>query len=41
MKVGDRDTQELLRWLLLWGPAPSAPKLAAVPPGVLARILEA
>ena len=41
MKVGDRDTQELLRWLLLRGPAPPAPKLAAAPPEVLARILEA
>ena len=41
MKVGDRDTQELLRWLLLWGPAPPAPELAAVPREVLARIPEA
>ena len=41
MKVGDRDSQELLGWLLLWGHAPPAPELAAVPPGVLARILEA
>ena len=40
MKVGDRGTQELLRWLLR-GPAPPAPKLAAVPPKVLARIPEA
>ena len=36
MKVGDRDTQELLRWLLLRGPAPPSPKLAATPPEVLA-----
>ena len=41
VKVGDQDTQELLHWLLLWGPAPPAPKLSAVPLGVLARILEA
>ena len=41
MKVGDRDTQELLRRLLLRGPAPPAPKLAAAPPEVLARIPEA
>ena len=40
MKVGDWDTQELLCWLL-WGHAPPAPELAAIPPGVLARILEA
>ena len=40
--VGDRDTQELLpRWLLLLGPAPLSPKLAAAPPKVLARIPEA
>ena len=41
MKVDDRDTQELLHWLLLLGPAPPAPELAAAPPKVLARILEA
>ena len=41
MKVGDRGTQELLRWLLLRGPTPPAPELAAVPPKVLARIPEA
>ena len=42
MKVGDRDTQELLpRWLLLLGPAPPAPELAAAPTEVLARIPEA
>ena len=41
MKVGDRDTQELLRWLLLLGPALPTPELAAAPPDVLARILEA
>ena len=42
MKVGDRGTQELLpRWLLLLGPAPPAPELAAAPPEVLARIPEA
>ena len=41
MKVGDQGTQELLRWLLLWGPTPPAPELAAAPPDVLARILEA
>ena len=41
-KTGDRDTQGLLlHWLLLLGPAPPAPKLAAAPPEVLARILEA
>ena len=40
--VGDQDTQELLlHWLLLLGPAPPAPTLAAAPPEVLARILEA
>ena len=32
MKVGDRDTQGLLlRWLLLLGPAPPIPELAAAP----------
>ena len=41
MKVGDQDTQELLRWLLLLGPAPPALELAAAPPEVLARIPEA
>jgi len=41
MKVGDRGTQELLRWLLLRVSAPPAPKLAAAPPEVLARIPEA
>ena len=42
MKVGDQDTQGLLlRWLLLLGPAPPAPELAAAPPEVLARIPEA
>ena len=41
MKVGDQDTQELLRWLLLLGPAPPAPELAAAPLEVLARIPEA
>ena len=42
MKVGDRDTQELLlRWLLLLGPTPLAPELAAAPPEVLARIPKA
>ena len=41
MKVGDRDTQELLRRLLLRGPTPPAPELAAAPPEVLARIPEA
>ena len=40
-KVGDRGTQELLRWLLLRVSAPPAPKLAAAPPEVLARIPEA
>ena len=39
--VGDRDTQELLRWLLFLGPAPPSPKLAAAPLKVLAPILEA
>ena len=41
IKVGDRDTQELLRRLLLQVSAPPAPKLAATPPLVLARIPEA
>ena len=39
--VGDQDTQELLRWLLLLGSAPTTPKLATVAPEVLAQILEA
>ena len=40
--VGDWDTQELLPgWLLLLGPTPPSPELAAAPPEVLARILEA
>ena len=39
--VGDQDTQELLlHWLLLLGPAPPAPGLAATPPEVLVRIPE-
>ena len=42
MKVGDQDTQGLLlHWLLLLGPAPPSPKLAAAPLEVLAQILEA
>ena len=41
MKVGDRDTQELLRWLLLLGPAPPAPELVAASLEVLARIPKA
>ena len=41
MKVGDRDTQGLLRWLLLLGPTPPAPEFAAAPPEVLTRIQEA
>ena len=40
-KVGDWDTQELLRWLLPRGPVPPAPELAATPREVLARIPEA
>ena len=40
--VGDQDTEGLLlRWLLLLGPAPPTPELAAAPPEVLARIPEA
>ena len=42
MKVGDRDTQGLLlHWPLLLGPTPPTSELAAAPPEVLARILEA
>ena len=41
MKVSDQDTQGLLRWLLLLGPAPPSPELAAAPPEVLARTPEA
>ena len=42
MKVGDWDTQGLLlRWLLLLGPAPPSPELAATPPKVLSQIPEA
>ena len=36
MKVGDQDTQELLRRLVLRVSAPPAPELAAAPPEVLA-----